>query len=219
MKKDPLQVKVSSTSAYFGVRGIVRGVSRILGLPRPLSSALAAVIGSLLSESAKARGRSDFRGSNSRNISEISLSNAIGEDSIDAAEISGDVSKWVIYDSLSELSSDSDLFREDAVGEQLSCSVYGAASSLAGLFVTKVLNDKFASASSARTRVSKPVTPSLFKFAAAEGAVLFGSYHLVSEILKEIFPKELNFQFQFNQIIERVEEKLEVDSQLRVTER
>jgi hypothetical protein len=49
-KKDSLTTKISTTGAFFGTRGVIRGLARIAGLPRPLALALSSLIASLISE-------------------------------------------------------------------------------------------------------------------------------------------------------------------------
>ena len=53
-KVDGVGTKITSTSAYFGVRSVTRGAARLLGLPAPVALILASLTGSLALESTKA---------------------------------------------------------------------------------------------------------------------------------------------------------------------
>ena len=90
-------MKISSTSVFFGTRGLVRGVARLAGLPRPLSVALAAVFGSLISESAKLLGRS------------MNLSHTHSNSSTNSSSTSGDESRG---------SGNSSSTQEDVIGNE-----------------------------------------------------------------------------------------------------
>ena len=79
----------------------------------------------------------------------------------DIAEFSGDVTKWVVYDSLIGLNAfttatttttdtstatttalmDSSIDIDGIFGEEISCAAYGAMASVAGLYVNKLLNE------------------------------------------------------------------------------
>lgn len=95
-KKDSLQTKVQTTSAFFGTRGLLRASGRVLGLPRPLTLVAASVLGSIASEATKKFGRAvdEQKRSNSTQDSREPLNILSG------SEITGDVMKWLSYDLL-----------------------------------------------------------------------------------------------------------------------
>ena len=93
VKLDSLATKVSATSAYFGARGIFRAVEVALGLPRPLAVASSTVLAAVVSETFKgiSRGKGFVLDKNEETESEKS-------ESLDLPEISGDITKWLVYD-------------------------------------------------------------------------------------------------------------------------
>ena len=89
VKKDSLQTKVGASTAFFGARGLIRGASRVLGMPQPLAILCASALGTVVSEAAKAAGR------NSDNMLRPIREE---KESLNAPEIIGDVSRWLSYD-------------------------------------------------------------------------------------------------------------------------
>ena len=121
----------------------------------------------------------------------------------DIAEFSGDVTKWVVYDTLvglnafpsaassaatTTMSHDSIMYLSGIFGEEISCAAYGAMASVAGLYVNKLLNEarKSLRKRSRDGSPSKPVDAVQFKFALSEGAALFGSYNFIQHVLAEV---------------------------------
>ena len=68
----------------------MRGIARLAGLPRPLSVALAAVAGSLISESAKVLGRSINHSNNHSSSINSSSSNSSSSSSSSGSSISSE---------------------------------------------------------------------------------------------------------------------------------
>jgi len=144
--------------------------------------------------------------------------NTIKEKIIDIAEYSGDVSKWIVYDSLVGFSSEQPSFMDNGIIQEVSCSLYGAVAATVGLSINKLLNDAemkgftwppstFYSKNFCpeELKVSRTVGASQFRYVLLEGAVLFGCYNFMQHLLEGVVPRELNFKFEFNQIIEEVE--------------
>mmetsp|Transcript_11641 Transcript_11641/g.17488 ORF Transcript_11641/g.17488 Transcript_11641/m.17488 type:complete len:306 (-) Transcript_11641:378-1295(-) len=222
-KRDPLIVKISSTSAFFGVRGFVKGLGRLLGIPRPLSIALASVVGSFVSERTKLIGRANFL-DNEGLKQNSTYDNTTNEKIIDIAEYSGDISKWIVYDSLVGMSSVQPTFNDNGIIQEVSCSFYGSVAATVGISINKLLNDAEkkgfkwppSSISSLQSKpigveelkVSRAVGASQFRYVLLEGAVLFGCYNFIQHLLESAIPSEFNFKFEFNQIIEEVEKEI-----------
>ena len=92
-KRDGDTTKVASTATFFGIRGLIRGSARILGIPRPLVLIGASLIASAASESAKLRDR------RSKGLDDDSETY---EEELSGAEIAGDISKWICFDTILE---------------------------------------------------------------------------------------------------------------------
>ena len=87
-KKDDDSTKVTSTAAYFGIRGLIRGSARILGIPRPLILISASLVASAAAESTKLRDRR----------SKVEERGEEVENELSASEIAGDIAKWICFD-------------------------------------------------------------------------------------------------------------------------
>lgn len=115
-KKDTNIVQSTAAGAYFGVRGVVRNVAQVLGIPKPIAAFLAGVTASILSEEVIYVGR-QTAGNNIFNTSSIdendnTITTAIAmkkpgnnvtkkQPLISLPELTQDVAKWVAYDLLS----------------------------------------------------------------------------------------------------------------------
>ena len=189
IKVDSLRTKVTSTSAFFGVRALLRGGFRLLGFPRPIALVLSSLLGSLASESTKASGRAAVADSNSFNIKGL----------ISISEISADVTKWICFDLLSETSA-------DLVGEGFEKNAYyfglGALSALAGQLVK--LLPIYGEETFANTERTKPAFIS-FSQAAVEGGVLFLTYGIILFQVMSMVPSDLDRDFFFNSVLEEGE--------------
>ena len=90
-KKDSLKTKITTTSAFFGTRGLIGVSGLLLGMPRPITVLCAAVLGTLVAELAKSSGR---------NADNLLRRIEAEKQTLDAPEIAGDVLKWLSYDLL-----------------------------------------------------------------------------------------------------------------------
>ena len=92
-KVDSVETKVTSTSAYFGVRSVTRGFARLVGLPAPIALVLASLTGSIALETTKASFRSrseDKKPQNSKTRDDEGLAKTMMS-VISVREIVGDV--------------------------------------------------------------------------------------------------------------------------------
>jgi len=206
-KKDSNSVKALGAGLFFGSRSIIRTSCRLIGLPRSLSIIVAAVVASLISEALKVGSRLQKAKTltKSRPLS-IESSKPITEyiDSeekqvISVKEIGSDVSKWLIYDGLSEATRVP--FLSDSNNPLLLPLVYtlnGGISSLISSFVKITGNDKISN----QNRLKEVI----------EGAILFLCYEEFQEILlylgKGTF---LDQKFMFDEVIEKIEDIVEED--------
>ena len=204
-KKDSDGVKALSTSLFFGTRSILRTSCRLVGLPRPLSIVVAALVASLISEALKVGSRIQI--AKSTNVSESSspLNEYIDNDEkeiISGKEIGSDISKWLIYDGLSEVTRLP--FFSDNNYHLLLPAVYalnGGFSSLLSSYIKITGTDK----ASNQKRVKEII----------EGAILFLFYEEFQEILlylgKGTF---LDQKFMFDEVIEKIEDIVEEDMEM-----
>lgn len=90
-KKDSIETKVTTTSTFFGVRGLLTAISRLSGLPQPVAVVCAVTLGTLVSEIAKSVGRNNDN-----------LLRPLEEEkeSLEAPEIFGDISRWLSYSAI-----------------------------------------------------------------------------------------------------------------------
>jgi len=218
-KVDNLQTKVSSTSAFFGVRGLVRGLGRVVGLPRPLSLVLSSLLASAFSEFTKNELRK-------LRINEMAAAGAppgkLGNESvhkteekeevISFSEVAGDISKWLVFDLSVEYLPPQLAIAQGIQKNAIYFSV-GAVSGISGLSVRDFFqhakskfgreNNKAANSSDddkKKTAIVKYAT------AAIEGGVLFGMYACFFWIVSKTIPEQFGRQqFFFNQLVEKVE--------------
>lgn len=152
-KRDASLLKGTTTGAYFGARGLVRALGGIAGLPRPVTSILAGLAGSIISESAKLAGRIDFEKENDGFESDISQQPFLEfeveykDDTEETTkvespknklvswqEICQDVSKWVVYDLLIPTADDG-----VAISDALKC---GLVSGLTGQTILELFTPR-----------------------------------------------------------------------------
>jgi len=198
-KKDSLRTKVTSTSAFFGTRALIRASARLLGVPRPIAIVCASLVGSLVSETTKALGRES--------------ENTEGEE-LDVPEISGDVTKWIAYDVFYTL------YSSDSVLEQGALSfAYGAASAVLGLVVCDLVKaverrrggqgDK--AMATLMDKGSKRGSYSSYSGIALEGGVLFCGFQIILLLLQMVVPEQYNIKFAFASLVEQVERDISPD--------
>eukprot|EP01031_Cornospumella_fuschlensis_P024225 gene24225-29295_t len=198
-KLDSLLTKITATGAFFGSRGIIIAASRILGLPRPLSLPVASVVASIISESTKAAGRY------SQPLEPGQKAEPFSE-RLDAGEIIGDITKWLVFDFLDDRRL---LFQnvDQDLDHIIASATYGALSALAGALTRDLVLglEKHLPASK-----SKPdVFIKSYYQSALEGAVLFGCYQSIVSALQFVAPQSLGIKFIFNNLLEDLEESLE----------
>ena len=176
-KKDTLQTKVGATGAFFGTRAAVRGIARILGLPRPLALLCSSVVASVVSEAAKGIGRAKSN--------EEDLSCPIEEQGLKGSEITGDISKWLIYDLLEDKAKE--IYPVDMYFNELILTTFavGFVAGIGGLGVKQAIESRTSSSNTTSNELSLP------KFVATgiEGGVLFASFQLVLKAVGMIVPQ------------------------------
>ena len=211
IKTDSLQTKLQTTSAFFGTRGLVRGLALVLGVPRPVAILSSAIFAAIVAEEAKAAGRE----------ADNSMKDLKDKETLDGPEIIGDVSKWLIYDLLLNYCSDSlhpGVMLE--TGLSLGCGGVAACSSLflAEILVslqyqqykkcTKKWNrrpdhmHRHTSPQAKEVPRKAPEPPSTRSIqpywqATLEGSVLFASYDILGRLLGSVNPAGSSIRFAF----------------------
>lgn len=227
-KIDNVETKIVSTSSFFAVRSLARGVGRVLGLPTPVRLVLASLAGSLASGVAKEAGREinrmrvgdqmrketavnkskrkkKFNPQSKKKVKENPESLSVLENmrnSISLREVSGDVTKWVVFDLLTE-----------AVPETLQGTmknlVYfslGSVSAVSANFVKLLPTRKL----SRNVDPNEDRTPlASYIQAAIEGGVLFLTYSFTLYAAMELIPSEINKDFMFNTLLLEGEESVQ----------
>jgi hypothetical protein len=205
-KKDSFQTKVSTTGAYFGTRAAVRTLARIAGLPRPLALLCSSVVASLVSETTKSIARTN-------RAVELDPSCPIEEQGLRVSEISGDISKWLIFDFLEEkvrnvYSADGEFVELVLATFLVGCASAAAATSLK-MFIemrNPVGKTGLAEGSSSSNGIS--FNGAQYAAAAGEGGVLFASFQIVLKVVMMIVPSDFNKNFMFNSFIKEIEQQL-----------
>lgn len=199
-KKDSFQTKVSTTGAYFGTRAAVRVLGRLVGLPRPLALLCSSVVASLVSETTKSIARTN-------RAVELDPSCPIEQQGLKVSEISGDISKWLIYDFLEEKVRNEYGDDEEFGLEVLATFVVGC---IAASFATSLKT--FIEARNPATEDAKNENVNLsgtqYAAAAVEGGVLFASFQIVLKVVMMVTPQDFNKPFIFNSFIKSIEEQL-----------
>jgi hypothetical protein len=99
-KQDSQQTKVSTTAAFFGVRGLVRASTQILGIPRPLGLVISSILASAASEATKLSARESAMSQDEKEKKEIDDESIANE--LSGSEIVGDLTKWLCFDTILE---------------------------------------------------------------------------------------------------------------------
>ena len=196
-KKDSLQTKVGSTGAFFGTRAAVRGIARIIGLPRPLALLCSSVVASVVSEAAKGIGRAK--------TDEEDPTCPTEEQGLKGSEISGDISKWLIFDLLEEKAKE--IYPIDEYFNELLVVTFavGFVAGIGGLGVKQAIENR---ASTNELDKDNPAKAGLFdesnlpKLLATgiEGGVLFASFQLVLKIVGMVVPKGMIMSYLIDEL-------------------
>lgn len=217
-KKDSLQTKLSTTGAFFGTRGLVRGIATIMGFPRPLVLLCSSLAASLVSEFAKQQGRTRSQ--------DIEGSSSDEERGLQGSEITGDITKWLVYDYLEDEMKR--VMHIDDNFPQMLFATFGVGCVAAAVsFVVKELGSKLDSFDSKSAQFS-PLSSTTniavdsdgdnklplnvrFIDSAIEGGVLFATFQATLSVINMIVPPDLNKPFVFNSLIETIEKTIDPD--------
>lgn len=200
IKVDSFRTKITSTSAYFGTRSVIRTVLRLLGFPRPIALILASVAGSYASESTKASGRMQgMDGAATDNQKLKTFGNMIS-----LSELSGDVTKWVLFDLVSELLPASYV----GVEKNLAYFALGGVSAVGGNVVKELPLEAYGEDSAVRKINKKPPLVS-YSQAFVEGGVLFLTYGVFLYATMTLVPSDFNRAFFFSSILEEGEKDVQ----------
>lgn len=216
-KVDSVETKVTSTSAYFGVRSVTRGFARLVGLPAPIALVLASLTGSIALETTKAsfRSRSEEK---KASLDKMKLQNPKTRDDeglvknmmsvISLREIAGDVTKWIVFDLFVQAMP----IAAVGVEKNLLYFALGSVAALTGNFVKLVLPSNRVSvwdqAVGGLLKPDKSVFVS-YSQAALEGGVLFMTYSFALYEAQELIPNQFNMDFFFNSLLTGAEKSIE----------
>jgi hypothetical protein len=202
-KKDTIITKISATSAFFGTRGLTQGFCKILGVPAPLSKVIASIIASVVSEGTKAAGRSSQHHQQQGQQKQV--------EKLDVSEISGDITKWIAYDFLTDQNT---IVVTQFLNPQISSIVFGSMAACIGLSVKEIYLIKKNKLNFSLLKNDNKEDSWRLKYtqASLEGGTLFGSYSMINNLLRNIVPEDLNEKFVFNQIVETIEKTIVEDS-------
>lgn len=208
-KRDTAITKITSTSAFFGARGLVRIIASVVGLPRPLAIVLGSLLGSLTSDAAKYIGRNSKR-KNQALVKSILESSSLENDNVTWPEVAGGLSKWVVYDLFSSYLS---LGKDDSNFIILDTEYFllGVLAAWCGDLVKENLFR-----SNKASNKSKNVTDQVpaidigqrYSRVGLEGGVLFLSYETILKLVKSIVPDQFNEKLMFSKAFELVEEEV-----------
>lgn len=206
VKKDSLLTKIGATSAFFGTRSIVRSTEALLGVPRPLILITAPAIALFASESAKAIGRGGGVVLGDAN----NLSARDGrKEVLDLPEITGDITKWLIYDTsygvdpfwlrYQQLLLNEQFDFSSLIEAEVSSVGIGAGAATIGAFVNKLLHKEKCISDTTFSELGK---------VSLEGALLFGVYQVTLDLLHTSVPDFLNFKLIFSFVTDALEAAL-----------
>lgn len=251
---------------------MISGVTRVLGIPKPLSLLLAAIVGSLISTNVKAEGRlsdqtaeslfappkerktyyfvdgefiinmdiipnptkvtsyfpwseenfynEEFETNmkptsyNSANFfsnesylpnQKTSKPDAVSKSGMSFSEVTGDIGKWMIYDSLITncgLSSGHIGFSD--YDRSALHVLFGSVAAVAGKYIQDLTPSNNTTPNSREPQLLK----SNYSQAALEGGVLFGTYRATLSFLNSVVPDDWNKVFPFESALENVEKMI-----------
>lgn len=212
-KKDKSVTKASSTAAFFGIRGLIRGAGLTLGIPRPIVLVLASALASFASERTKIDSRE--RESRSSKDSSRDKDNDNDEEEnvevLSKPELAGDISKWITFDTLLE-SLPTEMI-DSGLRKNLLYFGIGSFSSTIGLGVNKftAAQERPRVRKGARTKDAEQVKEELIKLCSSsfEGGVLFFAYSFLSYLIAQVLPSDLKNEFLFSKYLDSVETSLE----------
>jgi hypothetical protein len=101
-KQDSPQTKVSTTAAFFGVRGLVRASTQILGIPRPLGLVISSILASAASEATKLSARESVAAMSQDEKEKKEIDDESIASELSGSEIVGDLTKWLCFDTILE---------------------------------------------------------------------------------------------------------------------
>eukprot|EP01041_Mallomonas_annulata_P012616 gene12616-26565_t len=145
-KRDNALLKGASSGVFFGARSLLRISFALLGVPKPVALALAAILSTLASEIIKVAGR--FL--SEKGIQEIDLmhledfitTNLKEKETITFSEISGDVTKWIVFDSLLSGSYVIAPGKDDFIGQIFWHFAIGAMASVVGTVIQELSDSR-----------------------------------------------------------------------------
>ena len=229
-KRDTQISKGISTGTFFGARGLIRGAAQLAGIPRPIARVLASIGATAFSESAKVAQRAvntdldDITELNnndkklslpemrqkkvygSKKTKDNVITDVISEEKnkkkslISASEITGDVTKWVLYDLLLPFRS----FDDSPLSQMIVASAeVGGVAGFGGKVISVLIEKREKKDDTSKNEQNKEdskLTKQLI-FAIIEGATLFAAYQgSISLLDKDILPAGPEF---LQQIIEQ----------------
>ena len=198
-KRDDESTKVTTTAAFFGIRGLLRGSLRVLGIPRPLVIIFASVIASAASESAKKRARS--------------VGEDVEEDEdlpvLSGAEIAGDIAKWLCFDITIE-SLPTEIANVRGLERNALYYGVGSFSGTVGAATKENLDHYYSSSSSSSGREEQGKgawikTWEKIPKASVENGVLFMFYAITIDFIDQFLPGTLQEELIFSRWIDTIE--------------
>ncbi len=208
-KKDKSVTKASSTAAFFGIRGLIRGAGLTLGIPRPIVLVLASALASIASERTKIDSRErENRSSKDKGGDE---EDEESEKLLSKPELTGDISKWITFDTLLE-SLPTEMI-DSGLRKNLLYFAIGSFSSTVGLGVNKftAAQERPRVKKGVRTKDTEQVKEELIKICSSsfEGGVLFFSYSYLSYLIAQVLPSDLKNELLFSKYLDSVESGLQ----------
>ena len=195
-KRDTSFTKGVTTGAFFGARGVTRAGLQLLGLPRPFAILGSSVFASLVSEEAKFISRKQ---SESKNASLIDQENPkVWSDILSPEEVAADITKWLIYDALVELTPQKSL----PILSALQFFAFGSLAGTMGFFVKeppKERNKAIEGNSGYSYRLLK---------SSLEGGILFLCFEGTLAGLNMVVPDRFNKEFLLMQLIDSLEKEV-----------
>lgn len=192
-KKDDDSTKVTSTAAYFGIRGLIRGSARILGIPRPLVLVTASLVASAAAESTKLRDRRY----------KVETGGEEVEDELSASELAGDIAKWICFDLTLE-SLPPEIAKTQNLFERY--PLYFGVGSFSGS-VGAAIRENIDHYSSERKTGQKAWVKTWEKVpkASVENGVLFLFYAITLNVLDQLLPEVLREELIFARFVDKLE--------------